>query len=327
MYVWRYIIKRIFNMIPVLLGVSIVIFTLLYLTPGDPASLVLGEQASDASKQEWRDKYGLNDSFWEQYGSYISNIVIKGDFGKSYRTGKSVTVAIFERFPTTFLLAVLTSGLAMIIGLVLGIIAANHRNTWVDSAVRVFGMIGVSMPVFWFALLLIMLFSLQLGWLPVSGFYGPKYWVLPASALGLMHSASLMRITRSSMLDCIRQDYVRTARAKGQNEGVITRHHVLRNALIPIITAVGGSFGIALGGAMIMEQIFAIPGLGRLMVDAINNRDYPQVRGSVLLLAVSFSLVNLLVDVLYAYIDPRIKSQYQGASKKKQQKPKEARMA
>ncbi len=314
---WKYIVKRLLSMIPVLLGVSLIIFTLLYFTPGDPASMVLGEQASEEAKEEWRDRYGLNDPFWVQYGRYIKDIVTKGDFGNSYRNGRSVTESLMERFPVTFLLAVFTCVLAILIGVVLGIIAANHQNSWVDAIARVFGMLGISIPMFWLALLLIMFFAVKLQWFPVSGFYGPRYWVLPSIAMGMTHAASLMRITRSSVLDCIRQDYVRTARAKGQTEGVITRHHILRNALIPIVTAAGTSFGIALGGAMIMEQIFAIPGLGRLMVDGINQRDYPMVRGAVLLLALSFSLVNLAVDVLYAYIDPRIKAQYQGASKKK----------
>ncbi len=315
---WRYIAKRLLSMIPVLIGVSFIIFTLLYFTPGDPASMVLGEQASEEAKNEWREEYGLNDSFWTQYFRYIKDIVTKGDFGDSYRNGRSVTSSLIDRFPTTFLLAVCTCVVAMLVGVVLGIVAANHQNSWIDAIARVFGMIGISMPMFWFALLLIMFFAVKLQWFPVSGFYGPRYVVLPAIALGLTHAASLMRITRSSVLDCIRQDYVRTARAKGQTEGVITRHHILRNALIPIVTAAGTSFGIALGGAMIMEQIFAIPGLGRLMVDGINQRDYPIVRGAVMLLALSFSLVNLAVDMLYAYIDPRIKAQYQGASRKKQ---------
>ncbi len=320
---WKYIVKRLLSMIPVLLGVSLIIFTLLYFTPGDPASMVLGEQATEEAKEEWRDRYGLNDSFWVQYGRYIKDIVTKGDFGSSYRNGRSVTESLMERFPVTFLLAVFTCVLAILIGVVLGIIAANHQNSWVDAIARVFGMLGISIPMFWLALLLIIFFAVKLQWFPVSGFYGPRYWVLPSIAMGMTHAASLMRITRSSVLDCIRQDYVRTARAKGQTEGVITRHHILRNALIPIVTAAGTSFGIALGGAMIMEQIFAIPGLGRLMVDSINQRDYPMVRGAVLLLALSFSLVNLAVDVLYAYIDPRIKAQYQGASKKKKKQETE----
>lgn len=316
----KYIAKRILALIPVMLGVSLLIFSILYFTPGDPASLVLGEQASEESKEAWRDNYGLNDPFWVQYTDYIKGIVLEGDFGDSYKTGKPIVSTLMERFPITFMLAVLAATVAMVVGVLLGVLAANHKNSWIDAVAGVFGMIGVSMPMFWFALVLIMFFSVKLQWFPVSGWYGPKYWVLPSIALGLNHTASIMRITRSSMLDCIRQDYVRTARSKGQTESVITRHHVFRNALIPIITAVGTCLGIALGGAVILEQIFSIPGLGRLMVDGINGRDYPQVRGSVMLLALSFSLVNLLVDVLYTYVDPRIKAQFQGSSKKKSKK-------
>lgn len=316
----NYIIKRILAMIPVLLGVSLLIFTILYFVPGDPASLVLGEQASEESKAEWRDRYGLNDPFWAQYLDYIGGIITKGDFGNSYKTGRPITQTILERFPTTFLLAVLASSAAMLMGMLLGIIAATNKNSVIDVAVGVFGMIGVSMPIFWSALLLILFFAVQNPWFPVSGWYGPEYWVLPAVALGFHHTASIMRITRSSMLDCIRQDYVRTAKAKGQTETVTILHHVLKNAMIPIITAVGQTFGIAIGGAVILEQIFSIPGLGRLMVDGINARDYPQVRGSILLLALNISIVNLLIDILYAYVDPRIKSQFKGTSKRKQKK-------
>ncbi len=313
-----YIIKRIFAMIPVLLGVSLLIFSILFLVPGDPASLVLGEQASEEVKEEWRDKYGLNDPFWVQYFDYMKDIVTKGDFGNSYKTGRPITQTIMERFPNTFLLASLASVAAMILGMSLGIIAAINKNTIIDTIVGIFGMIGVSMPVFWSALLLILFFAVQNPVFPVSGWYGPRYWVLPSIALAFHHTASIMRITRSSVLDCIRQDYVRTARAKGQNESFIIFHHVLKNAMIPIITAVGQMFGIAIGGAVILEQIFSIPGLGRLMVDGINARDYPQVRGSVLLLALSISVVNLIMDILYAFVDPRIKSQFKGTSKRKQ---------
>jgi len=181
----------------------------------------------------------------------------------------------------------------------------------------VFGMVGISMPTFWFALLLISLFALRLRWLPVSGWYGPKYWVLPSVALGLASSSILLRVARSSILDCVRQDYVRTVRAKGQTESVIMKHHVLRNALIPIITVAGGSFGAALGGAMILEQIFAINGLGRLMVDAISMRDYPLVRAAVLMLALGYSLINLIIDLLYAYVDPRIRTEFSSVGKRK----------
>lgn len=316
----RYFLKRILALIPVLLGVAFLIFTMMYFTPGDPATIVLGDQASEEQLAEWRAARDLDKPFLEQFGKYVWGIVSRGDFGISYKTGKNVTASLLERFPTTFILAVATCAIAIVLGVLLGILAANHQNTWIDSVLRVFGMAGVSMPIFWLGLLLILWFAVKLKWFPVSGWYGPKYLVLPALTMGLTFTASLMRTTRSSMLDCVRQDYVITARAKGQKERVITYHHVFRNALIPIITAAGSTFGIALCGAVITEQVFSIPGLGSLMVNAITTRDHPLIRGSVLLLAVSFSLVNLMIDMLYACVDPRIKAQFSGKSKKKTKK-------
>lgn len=313
----RYICKRLLLMMPVLLGVSFVIFTLLYVVPGDPAVMALGNEVTEEAYFEWREQYGLNDPFLIQYAKYIWGIVTRGDFGNSYKTGKPVVSMIMERFPTTFLLALLTTIVAISIGVTFGIISATHQGRIIDGIVRVIGMAGVSVPVFWLGLLLIIEFAVNLKWFPVSGWKGPMYWVLPAITLGVGNAARLMRVTRSSMLENIRQDYVRTARAKGQTEGVVTRHHILGNAMIPIVTSAGQYFGISLGGAVIVEQIFSIPGLGRLMIDALNNRDYPQVKACVLTLAVTFGLINLLVDILYAYIDPRIKAQYQKQAVKK----------
>lgn len=315
----RYLIKRLFALIPVLLAVAFLIFTMMYFTPGDPATIILGDQASPEQLAEWRAARDLDKPFLQQFGIYLSKIVLHGDFGISYKTGKNVTSALLERFPTTFILAVATCTIAILLGVLLGILAANRQGSWIDNILRIFGMLGVSMPIFWLGLLLILWFAVELKWFPVSGWYGPKYIVLPALAMGLTFTASIMRTTRSSMLDCIKQDYVVTALAKGQSNKVITFHHVLRNALIPIITATGSVFGIALAGAVITEQVFSIPGLGSLMVSAISTRDYPLIRGSVLLLAVSYSLVNLLVDFLYTFVDPRIKAQfsYKAAKKKK----------
>ena len=311
----RYIFKRILMMIPVLLGVSMLIFVLQAVAPGDPADLILGDNATEQEKNDWREEYGLNDSIPVQYVKYVKRIITKFDFGTSYRTNQSITKQIMERWPVTFLLAFMTTSVAALIGISLGIVAALHRGKWLDDFARILGMIGISLPNFWFALLLIMLFSLNLGWLPVSGFYGPRYWVLPALTLGLLGSAAQIRITRSSMLDNIQQDFVRTARAKGQCERKVTLHHILRNALIPIITSIGGLFAINMGGAMVLEQIFAIPGLGSLMVTAINQRDYPQLRGSVLLIAFTVSVINLLIDITYAAVDPRVKARFKTSVK------------
>jgi len=321
----RYIFKRILMMIPVLIGVSLIIFGLQFITPGDPARLVLGDAATDEQIAQFHSQYDLDKPFLVQYGKYIWGIVSRGDFGNSYRTGRNITAEVIQRWPTTFSLAILTTTISTVIGLSLGIVSAKHRNTWIDSASRIFGMLGVSLPSFWFALLLIMLFSVKLRWLPVSGLYGPKYWVLPAMSLGILGAAGLLRISRSSVLDNMRQDFVRTARAKGQTEKVITRHHILRNAMIPIVTAIGARFAHCMGGAMVLEQVFAISGLGKLMVDSISSRDYPQLRASVLLVAASVSIVNLLVDIAYAYIDPRVKSRFAKSSAKKGAKALSAR--
>jgi len=290
---------------------------MMYFTPGDPATIILGDQASPEQVAKWRAARDLDKPFFQQFGNYLWKIVSRGDFGISYKTGKNVTSALLERFPTTFILAIATCVIAILLGVFLGILAANRQGSWIDNILRLFGMVGVSMPIFWLGLLLILWFAVKLKWLPVSGWYGPKYIVLPAITMGLTFTASIMRTTRSSMLDCIKQDYVVTALAKGQSDRVITYHHVLRNALIPIITAAGSVFGIALAGAVITEQVFSIPGLGSLMVNAITTRDYPLIRGSVVLLAVSFSMVNLLVDFLYAFVDPRIKAQFSGKTAKR----------
>lgn len=313
----RYIFKRFFLMIPVLLGVSILVFALQFITPGEPARLLLGDEASEDQIAEFNAKYDLDKSFFVQYGKYMWGIISRGNFGNSYRTGKDITKEVIARWPTTFALASITTAISAILGLCLGIISAKYRNSWIDSVCRVLGMLGVSLPSFWLALLLIMKYSVEKKWLPVSGLYGWKYWVLPCLSLGLLGAAALMRVTRSTMLDNIRQDFVRTARAKGQSERVITWHHILRNAMIPIITSIGARFAHCMGGAMVLEQVFAISGLGKLMVDSVNSRDYPQLRASVLLVAVSVSVINLIVDIAYAYVDPRVKASFVVSGQKK----------
>ncbi|MBQ9048871.1 MAG: ABC transporter permease [Solobacterium sp.] len=318
----RYIAKRLLLMIPVLLGVTFLIFALQLITPGDPARLMLGDEATVADIEAWHASHGLNDPFLIQYIKYIWNIITKGDFGISWRTGKSITTEVVSRWPTTFLLALLTTAISVILGLLFGITAAKKRGTWIDSLVRVIAMIGVSMPNFWFALLLILLFSVRLKWLPVSGFYGPKYWILPCMTMGFLGAAGQMRMTRSSYLDNMGADFVRTAKAKGQTEAVITRHHILKNALIPIINTACAAFAMNMGGSTVLEQIFAIPGLGTLMVSAINSRDFPQLRASVILIATTVSVMNLVADILYAAVDPRVKAGFKksGAKKKKTEK-------
>lgn len=312
----KFIFKRILMMIPVMLGVTFVVFSMMYFTPGDPARLILGDTATEQEVEELRSEMGLNDPFFVQYVNYIKKAVVEGDLGTSYVTRRPVTTEIMARFPTTMLLAVLSVLVSVAIGIPIGILSATKQYSILDNLAMVLALLGVSMPNFWQGMVFIIVFSLKLGWLPASGFYGPIYWILPAITIGTGTAATVTRMTRSSMLEVIRQDYIRTARSKGQSENIIIMKHALKNALIPIITVVGLQFGRGLGGAILTESIFSIPGLGKLMVDSIKARNYPVVQGGVLFIAVMFSLINLLVDILYAYADPRIKSQYSRKSKK-----------
>ena len=236
----------------------------------------------------------------------------------SYSTGEPVVKTLLERYPVTIELALCCMFMMIIMGLPIGIISAVKQYSLLDNVSVSVGLIAVSMPNFWLGLVLIMFFSLKLRLLPASGFYGWKYWILPSMTVGFSNAASLLRTTRSAMLECIRQDYVDTARAKGQSEFKTIMHHVLGNAWIPILTVIGMTFGRLLGGAIISEQIFSIPGLGKLMIDSINMRDYPMVRGGVLMLAFTFSMMNLVVDILYTFIDPRLKTEFAVKNRKKE---------
>lgn len=305
----KYVLKRILLLIPVLLGVSLLVFAIMSLTPGDPAQLILGENAPKEAVLKLREEMGLNDPFFMQYFRFVKNAIM-GDFGRSYTTGREVFGEIFARFPNTLILAVIGIIISVCIGIPIGIISATRQYSFLDSFSMVIALLGVSMPVFWLGLMLILTFSVKLGWLPSGGFDGLKSIILPAVTLGVGSAAIITRMTRSSMLEVIRQDYIRTARAKGIAEKVVINKHALKNALIPIITVVGLQFGHLLGGAVLTESVYSWPGVGRLMVDAIRQKDTPTVLAAVVFLAAAFSVVNLLVDILYAYVDPRIKSQY-----------------
>ena len=306
----RYIVRRVLFLIPVLLGVAFCVFTLLYLTPGDPARMVLGDLATEDAVQEFRNREGLNDPFLVQFGNYVWKAVTKGDIGRSYITKRSVAQEVLAAFPATLKLSALAMVIAILVGLPCGILSAIKQYSLFDTVTMIFAMIGLSMPVFWLGLLLILLFSVHLRWLPSSGFGTFKAMILPAVSLSAQAISMVTRMTRSSMLEVIRADYIRTARAKGQKESIVIWVHALHNALIPVVTLCGLQFGHLLAGAILTESIFAIPGVGRLMVSSIMQRDYPMVQGGVLFIAIVFSIVNLLVDLVYAYIDPRIKAQY-----------------
>lgn len=316
----RYIRKRLLMMIPVLIGVTFVIFTMLYFTPGDPAVQILGDGASPDAITALREEMGLNDPFFVQFFTYLKNIVLHGSLGTSYTTNRPVLDEILSRFPTTLGLAALSIAIATCIGVLCGIVAAVKQYSVFDYLATTVSLMGASMPNFWQGMIMILLFSVSLGWLPASGFDSPLSWIMPAMTIGTSTAASIMRMTRSSMLEVIRQDYIRTARAKGQKESVVVFHHALKNAMIPVLTTIGLSFGRMMGGAVLTESIFAIPGLGNLIVGAIKSRDYPVVQGGVLFIAFVFGFVNLFVDILYAYCDPRIKSQYSQTGKRKSRK-------
>lgn len=318
----RYILKRLLMMIPVLFGVAFVIFTMLYFTPGDPAVQILGEGATPEAIAALREELGLNAPFVVRFFNYIKDLVWYGDLGISYSTNRPVIDEILSRFPTTLELAALSVLIATFIGVFCGIIAAVRQYSIYDNVATVVSLIGASMPNFWQGIMMILLFSVYLGWLPASGFDSPICWIMPAMTIGTSTAASIMRMTRSSMLEVIRKDYIRTARAKGQSEFVVIFHHALKNAMIPVLTTIGLSFGRMMGGAVLTESIFAIPGLGSLIVNAIKARDYPVVQGGVLFIAFVFGFVNLFVDILYAFCDPRIKAMYGSGKKRKKEAAK-----
>ena len=305
----KFVLRRLLLMIPVLIGVMFVIFTLMFITPGDPASLMLGEAARPEDVAALRLQLGLDDPFLIQFGRYVAR-ALQADLGTSYSTRQPVFQEITARFPATLTLAGWSVLLSIILGIPLGILCATKQYSAFDSVTSVAGLIALSIPNFWLGLMLILLFSVTLGWLPASGFQGPLYWIMPTLTIGLSNAGTIMRFTRASMLEVVRQDYIRTARSKGQKESAILYKHALKNALIPVITVVGLSFGFLLGGAILTEAVFAIPGLGNYMVISIRARDTPIIQGGVLLIAIAFSLVNLLVDIIYGFVDPRIRSQY-----------------
>jgi len=318
----RYIAKRLLMLIPVLLGISLVVLILIDITPGDPARIALGAQATQEQVDAVREEWGLNDPLPVRYVRFINN-VLHGDFGTSLQNKRPVAKEMLERFPYTLRLVILGTVLSVLIGIPIGIFAATHQNTWKDNGAMFLAMISVSMPSFWFALLSIRLFGVKLGWLPISGVDTWQGWVLPCAAMALGLTALIARQMRSDMLEVIRQDYITTARAKGLSERKVIYRHALKNAMIPVIMVIGGVFGSSLGGSLITEVIYSIPGLGQYTLSALNNRDYPVIQSSVLILSTMFAVIILLVDIIFALVDPRIRSQYIGKKKGKDGKQNE----
>ena len=301
----RYLLYRLALLVPTLFGVLSLVFLFIHLTPGDPVDIMLGETASAADREELRQILGLNQPLAQQYRSFLMNF-LRGDLGRSLYEGRSVAAMVSERYPATLELALCAMAAALVISFPLAIWSAVRRGTWSDRATLMFSLLGLSMPNFWLGPLVMIIFSIQIGWLPVSGRGGPDHLVLPALTLGLGMAALLIRILRANLLRVMGEDYVQTARAKGLSERSVWLKHTLRNALLSLITIVGLQFGSLLAGSLITETIFSWPGIGRLTMQAIAMRDYPLVQGCVLAISLSYVFVNFITDLIYQWVDPRI---------------------
>lgn len=306
---FRYIVKRLFLMIPVIVGISFILFSIMELTPGDPARAILGDYATQEQIRQLRTEMGLNDNFFVRYARYVGNAA-QGSFGISYRTNMPVVDEILARFPATMQMAFGAIALSILIGIPIGVLSAVKQYSLTDICSIASALLLTSIPAFWLGLLMILLFSLKLGWLPAVGADSWKNFLMPAATLAAAQLATMLRMTRSTMLEVIRQDYIRTAKAKGATQRSVIFRHALRNALLPVVTVIGIGFGNLLGGALIVESVFGISGLGTLMVNSVKSKDAPMLIAAVMFAAVVGGLVNLVVDVLYTYIDPRVKSQY-----------------
>ena len=303
---FNFIIKRLLAMIPVLIGISLLLFFMLRMLPGDPAQVLAGQMASPEEIETIRRQLGLDRPIHEQYLSYLSRLAHL-DLGRSARTQNPVIEEVWARLPNTMLLAVVAISLACLFGIPAGVLSAMRPYTWVDYLVTTASLFGISMPVFWLGIMLVVLFSVILKWLPAGGTGSWQHVVLPSVTLASFVVAFIARMTRSTMLETLQQDYTTTARSKGLRENTVVIQHALKNALIPIVTVVGLQFGLLLGGAVLTETVFAWPGIGRLIVDSILARDYPVIQGTILVFGLLYILVNLAVDLLYAVIDPRIR--------------------
>jgi peptide/nickel transport system permease protein len=307
----KYVIKRLIYMIPVILALTFVVFTIMYFTPGDPTEVILGNEYTKEASMKLKQDLGLDKPFMVQFFNYVKNLV-QGDFGMSYISRAPVSEQLFGRFPNTAKVVAGAMLFCIFIGVPIGVISGTKPYSLLSNVTMVIGLLGVSLPIFWLGLLLILLFSVKLGWLPSSGIDGFSSLILPSLALGANYMANIMRTTRSSMLEVIRQDYIRTAKAKGVSKRNVIRKHALQNAMMPTITIIGMNIGALLGGVVLTETVFSIPGTGRLLVESINKRDTPCVLGCLVIMAVCVAVSNLAVDLIYAYIDPRIKAQYSG---------------
>lgn len=314
---WRYVLTRLVQMIFVVLGVAFLIFTILYFVPGNPAELMLPESATYEDIKAMEVQLGLDKPYLVQLGNFFYDTFIKFDFGISWTYGVPVMEELFSRLPITLLMGIATLIISAVVGIPLGVLAATHHGRWQDYGVLGICMLFVSLPQFWVALMAVVLFSKELGWLPAYGIGGPQYYVLPILGGVLNGIANNSRQTRSSMLEVIRADFITTARAKGQSEKVIVRKHMFPNALMPVITTLGNNFAHIIAGTTIIEKIFGLPGVGLYLLNGINYRDYPVVRGCTIFFAVFCAVVMLITDLAYAWLDPRIKAQYKNAGRRR----------
>lgn len=305
----RYIMKRLLLLIPIILGVTFLVFSIMELTPGDPGRMLLGPFAAQEAVDKLNEELGYDKPYIERYLTYMKGVA-RGDFGISYRTKQPVFNEILPRFPITFRMAIFSTSLAVIIGIPLGILSAVKQYSAIDITSTIMAMLMASIPGFWLGLMGIILFSLKLGWLPSSGVESMASYIMPSVAIAIPSAAGILRLTRTTMLETIRADYIRTVRSKGATEKIVIWRHALKNALLPIITVIGMEFGALLGGAIVIETVFSVPGLGMLTITAIRMKDMPMIMGAIIFLAVIFVLVVLVVDVVYAYVDPRIRSRY-----------------
>ncbi|QDR79799.1 ABC transporter permease [Sporomusa termitida] len=310
----RYICKRILSLIPVLAVVALIDFIIIHLTPGDPAVIMLGSDASEVDLAKLREQLGLTLPIYVQFSYWLLGAV-QGDLGRSIFMDMPVTQAIWQHLGPTVSLALLAEIIAILFALPLGVMAATRRGSWIDQLLMVIGLLGISIPSFWLGLNFILLFAVKLNWLPAAG-YQPlssgllnhiKYLLLPALSLGIMQAALIARMTRASMLEVLSENYIRTAQAKGLKRQVIIYKHALRNAFIPILTVIGLTFATLIGGAVVTEMVFNIPGIGKLVVNSVLRRDYVVIQGTILMIATAYVFINLLIDILYAYIDPRVR--------------------
>ncbi len=301
----KFIVRRLLQLVPVLIGVTFLVFIMLHITPGDPAEVLAGEGATVETIENINERLGLNEPLHQQYLSFLSNAV-QFDFGTSWRTGREVSSEIAPRFFVTLELAIYSTILSVFLGVIAGVISAVRRYSLTDVTIMLVALFGLSMPNFWLGLMLMQWFAVKLDWLPATGWGSGSQVILPVIALGTAGAAIIARMTRSSMLEIISQDYIRTARAKGVTEKVVIYRHALRNAMIPVVTVVGLQFGYLLGGAVLTETVFAINGLGRLVVDRIASRDFPVIQASILVIASLFVFVNVLVDISYRILNKRI---------------------